>query len=132
MSNNCLSTTLNAEHRSNEPDSASGANLSPAQAVTVYLNYLQPYYGTVQLGTPAVSGTTAGLTFLDKFVSLCTACDFNFVNVNYVIDRSDMDVSEYIQSLKDFIDVSVPAIQKKHSSITGLPIAIGEVSIVLG
>lgn len=91
---------------------------------------MQPYYGTVQLGTPAVTngGGSAGLTYLETFVSLCTGCTYNFVNVHYFVDRSAMTVTQYIQAFKNYIDINVPAVQAKHSSLTGLPIAVGEVS----
>ena len=121
----------NQPHRPNEPDNPSQANLSPSQSVTVYKNYMQQYYGTVQLGTPAVTngGGSTGLTYLDNFLSLCTGCAYNFVNVHFFINRSQMNVAQYIQALKDYVDVSVPAIQNKHAATKGLPIAIGAVSI---
>ena len=119
-------------HSSNEPDSPSGAHLTPSQCVTVYKNYLQPYHDTVQLGTPAVTngGGQSGLTYLDNFVGLCTGCTFNFVNVHFFVDRSEMNVAQYVQALKDYVDIKVPAVQAKHASIKGLPIAVGEVSIL--
>ena len=91
---------------------------------------MQPNYGTVQLGTPAVTngGGQAGLTYLETFVSLCTGCTYNFVNVHYFVDRSAMNVTQYLQAFKNYIDINVPAVQAKHSSLTGLPIAVGEVS----
>ena len=93
---------------------------------------MQPHFGTVQLGTPAVTngGGSAGLTYLDDFVQLCTGCAYNFVNVHFFVDRSDMDVTQYIQALKDYINTNVPAAQAKHKALTGLPIAIGGVSIL--
>lgn len=92
---------------------------------------MQPYYGTVQLGTPAVTngGGSKGLAYLDKFLGLCTGCAYNFVNVHFFASRSSMNVGQYIQALKDYVDISVPAIQKKHAATNGLPIAIGAVSI---
>ena len=92
---------------------------------------MQPNYGTVQLGTPAVTnsnGAHAGLSYLDTFLTLCTDCAYNFVNVHFFIDRAGMDVAQYIQALKTYIDTTVPALQAKHKPVTGLPIAIGEVS----
>lgn len=114
---------------SNEPDSPAGANLSPSQCVAVYRKYMQPYYGTVQLGTPAVTngGGQAGLTYLDNFASICTGCAFNFVNVHFFVDRSEMSVAQYVQALKDYVDIHVPAVQAKHEQLNGLPIAIGKV-----
>lgn len=100
---------------------------------------MQPYYGTVQLGTPAVTcgggqaGLTGltGLTYLEDFVQLCTGCAYNFVNVHYFVDRSQMNVTQYIQALKDYVGISVPAVQAKHEPLVGLPIVIGEVSVLV-
>ena len=120
-------------HSSNEPDSPSGASLSLSQCVTVYREFLQPYYGTVQLGTPAVTnnGGQAGLTYLDNFALQCIGCAYNFVNVHFYVDRSQMNVAQYVQALKDYVDIDVPAIQAKHLALTGLPIAVGEVSLLV-
>ena len=127
----CLSTSANQVQSSNEPDNPSEANLTPSQCVTVYQTFMQPYYGTVQLGTPAVTnvGGQAGLTYLETFVALCAGCTYNFINIHYIVDRSAMDVTSYIQAFKNYIDITVPSIQTKHASLTGLPIAVGEVSI---
>ncbi|CAF9928067.1 MAG: hypothetical protein ALECFALPRED_003939 [Alectoria fallacina] len=113
---------------SNEPDNPSQANLTPSQCVTVYKKFMQPYYGTVQLGTPAVNcgGGQAGLTYLEDFVQLCTGCAYNFVNLHYFVDRSQVNVTQYIQGLKDCVGLSVPAVQAKHEPLVGLPIVIGE------
>lgn len=67
------------------------------------------------------------MTYLEDFVRLCTGCAFNFVNVHFFLDRSQMNVSQYIQELKNYIDITVPAIQAKLEPLVGLPIAIGEV-----
>ena len=117
-------------HSSNEPDNPLEANLTPSQCVTVYKRFMQPNYGTVQLGTPAVTnrGGPAGLTYLEDFVHLCVGCAYNFVNVHFFVDRDQMNVAQYIHALKVYIEADVPAIQAKHKPLTGLPIAIGEVS----
>ncbi len=114
---------------SNEPDNTGQANLAVADAVTVHRKYMQPYYGTVQLGTPAVTngGGSTGLAYLEAFVEACTGCSFNFVNVHHYLQRSDVNTTQYAQALKDYIDTDVPAVQAKHPSIAGLPIFIGEV-----
>ena len=114
---------------SNEPDNAGQANLKVSAAVTVHMKYLQPYYGTVQLGTPAVTngGGSTGLAYLEAFVEACTGCSFDFVNVHHYLQSSDVNTTQYIQALQDYIDIDVPAVQAKHPSIAGLPIFIGEV-----
>ena len=114
---------------SNEPDNAGHAKLTVADAVIVHKKYLQPYYGQVQLGTPAVTngGGSTGLAYLESFLEACTGCSFNFVNVHHYLQASDVNTTQYIQALKDYIDKDVPAVQAKHPSIAGLPIFIGEV-----
>ena len=95
---------------------------------------MQPYYGTVQLGTPAITnngGGQAGLTYLDNFAKLCTGCAYNFVNVHFFVDRSQMNVAQYIQAIKDYVDIDVPAVQAKHKQLNGLPIVVGEVRQIL-
>jgi len=123
-----LSTTNPQPNRSNEPDNAGEANLTPEQAATVYRKYMQPYAGTVQLGTPAVtnSGGQSGLTYLENFVGACTACTFNFVNVHYTLQRTDVNTTQYATALKEYIDTTVPATQAKHPQLKNLPIFIGK------
>ena len=90
---------------------------------------MQPYYGTVQLGTPAV--TNGGLNYLESFLNLCTGCTFNFVNVHFFVDRSEMNVAQFISALQNYVGVTVPAVQAKHAAVKGLPIVIGQVSLFL-
>lgn len=128
-----LSIFADQLHSSNEPDNPSQANLTPSQCVTVYRRFMQPNYGTVQLGTPAVTngGGQAGLTYLEDFVNLCIGCAYNFVNVHFFVDRSEMNVTQYIQALQAYINTDVPAVQANHAPLLGLPIAIGEVRTLL-
>ena len=104
--------------------------MTPSQAAVVYKRYMQPYFNTVQLGTPAVTngGGSTGLNYLEKFVGQCTGCTFNFINIHYYLQRSDVNTTQYAQALKDYIDVSVPAVQAKHPQLQGLQVFIGEVS----
>lgn len=89
---------------------------------------MQPYAGTVQLGTPAVTngGGQTGLTYLENFVGKCTTCTFNFINVHFYSQRSEVNTTQYASALKEYIDTTVPAIQAKHPQLKNLPIYIGE------
>lgn len=89
---------------------------------------MQPYAGTVQLGTPAVTngGGQTGLTYLENFVSKCTACTFNFINVHYYSQRSEVNTTQYASALKEYIATTVPAVQAKYPQLKNLPIFIGE------
>lgn len=121
-------TSLILDYRSNEPDNAGQANLTPENAATVYKKYMQPFKGTVQLGTPAVTngGGETGLAYLENFLSYCTDCNFNFINVHHYLERESNSPNMYIQALKNYIEKDIPAVQAKHPQIQGLPIFIGE------
>lgn len=120
---------LTNHNRSNEPDNAGQADLDVADCVTVYKKYMQPFYGQVQLGTPAVTngGGQTGLQYLSNFVGNCTDCSFNFINVHHYLQRSDFNVTGYAQALKDYIENDIPAVQSQYKALEGLPIFIGEV-----
>lgn len=127
MNNAGSSTTL---FGTNEPDNAGQANLTPAQAVIVHQRYMQPFYDPahVALGTPAITngGGTTGLNYLDTFVSICEACNFNFINIHFYLQRSDVNTTQFAQILRQYIDVDVPALQAKHANLKGLPVVLGE------
>ncbi len=114
---------------SNEPDNAGQANLPAASAAAVHAKYLQPFAGQVALGTPAVTngGSPSGLTYLDAFATDCANCTFDFINVHFYLQRSDVDTAQFASALKEHIDVKVPAVQAKHANLKDLPIVIGEV-----
>ena len=89
---------------------------------------MQPYVGTVQLGTPAVTngGGQTGLTYLENFVKQCSNCTFDFVNVHYYLKRSDVDVAQFVQAAKDYIEKDIPAVANQYPQLKGVPIYIGE------
>lgn len=117
--------------RSNEPDNAGQANLSPQNAANVYKQYMMPLKGRgAGIATPAVTngvGTT-GLNYLETFLTFCPGCSFDLINVHHYVQRSDCNVDQAVTALKDYIDRVIPAVQAKHSQLKGLPICLGEVS----
>lgn len=119
--------------RSNEPDNAGQADLTPSNAAAVYKKYMQPFKGDAALGTPAVTngGSPAGLTYLEAFLAQCTGCTFDFINVHYYLQRSDVNTTQFAQAFKDYLDKDVPAMQAKYDQLKGLKIMIGEVSRIL-
>lgn len=121
---------LTGLNRSNEPDNAGQANLTPSQAASVYKKYMQPFKGQAALGTPAVTngGSPGGLTFLEAFLDKCTGCTFDFINIHYYLQRSDVNTKQFTQAFKDYIDKDIPAMQAKYKQLKGLKIMIGEVS----
>ncbi|KAE9372148.1 glycoside hydrolase family 128 protein [Stipitochalara longipes BDJ] len=69
----------------NEPDLNTQSNLSPAAAAAGYKQYLQPFAGKAQLGSPAVTngGGSMGLTWLGNFLDACTDCQIDFVCIHW-------------------------------------------------
>lgn len=116
--------------RSNEPDNAGQANLSPQDAAKVYKQYMMPLKGRgAGIATPAVTngvGTT-GLNYLQNFLTFCQDCSFDLINVHHYVQRSDCDVDQAVTALQEYVDKTVPAVQAKHPQLQGIPICIGEV-----
>lgn len=69
----------------NEPDLDTQSNLTPAQAASAYMTYMQPFAGKVKLGAPAVTngGGAMGLTWLSEFLDACTECTIDFVPIHW-------------------------------------------------
>jgi hypothetical protein len=116
--------------RSNEPDHPEQANLSPAQAAHVYKQYMMPLQGLgASLCTPSITngGGNYGLNYLEKFVTACSGCVFNVINIHHYVQRSDVDVDGAVKALQEYIDQTVPAVQRKHPQLRGLKLFLGEV-----
>ncbi|MCJ1423246.1 hypothetical protein MMC29_001128 [Sticta canariensis] len=114
---------------SNEPDNAGQANLSPQDAAKVYKQYMMPLKGRgAGLATPAVTNGvgSAGLNYLETFLTFCQDCEFDLINVHHYVPRSDCTVDIAITALKNYIDKDIPAVQAKHPQLQGIPICIGE------
>lgn len=81
------------------------------------------------IATPAVTngGAPMGLAYLEMFVSSCSGCSFDVINIHHYVQRSDCNVDQAVAAVKTYIDVTVPAMQNKHSQLKGLPLCIGEV-----
>lgn len=69
----------------NEPDHFEQANISPSAAADGYKQYMEPYAGKAKLGSPAVTngGDQMGLTWLGNFMTACSGCTIDFVNVHW-------------------------------------------------
>jgi hypothetical protein len=71
----------------NEPDIASQASMSPAQAAAFYKQYMNPYASRASLGAPAVtnSGNAGqGLDWLQQFLNACGgSCEIDFFPVHW-------------------------------------------------
>lgn len=79
----------------NEPDLCwDGTScISVADAVSGWLQYMEPLKGSVRLGAPAVSNSAQpgqGLEWLQSFLSACSNCTVDFVPVHWYGDPGDV------------------------------------------
>ncbi|KAL8909400.1 MAG: hypothetical protein Q9207_000235 [Kuettlingeria erythrocarpa] len=114
---------------SNEPDNRDQANLTPAQAATVYRKYVQPFAGQVALASPAITngGGATGLGFLENFVGQCGDCHFDIINVHHYVNRQDVNVDQAVSAVQSFLSKDVAAFQAKHPQFQNTKICLGEV-----
>lgn len=124
----CRTYSFNV-YRSNEPDNSGQANLTPAQAATVYKNYVQPFAGQVALASPAVTngGGATGLDYLENFVGQCGSCHFDIINVHHYVNRQDLSVDQAVSAVKSYLTNDVAAVQAKHPQLQNTKICLGEV-----
>jgi hypothetical protein len=69
----------------NEPDLNTQANMPVSDAVSAYKDNMEQFAGKAKLGAPAVTngGAPMGLTYLSDFISSCTTCTIDFVNIHW-------------------------------------------------
>ncbi|KAL8866341.1 MAG: hypothetical protein Q9174_006362 [Haloplaca sp. 1 TL-2023] len=114
---------------SNEPDNAGQANISPAQAATVYKSFIQPFKGQVALAAPAITngGGNTGLGFLEKFVAECQDCHFDIINVHHYVNRKDLSIDQAVSAVKTYLTKDVAAFLAGHpKQFGGARICVGE------
>ncbi|KAF7795462.1 hypothetical protein EIP86_006623 [Pleurotus ostreatoroseus] len=68
----------------NEPDLSSQANLTPAQAASAWMTYMQPFAGKAKLCSPAITNGAApmGTAWLDEFLAACTSCTIDCIAIH--------------------------------------------------
>ncbi|TEB38559.1 hypothetical protein FA13DRAFT_1784879 [Coprinellus micaceus] len=68
----------------NEPDFYNEANMDPADAARLWMQYVQPLkqYG-VRLGGPAVTAGDTGRPWLQKFFAACGQCTIDFLPLHW-------------------------------------------------
>lgn len=100
----------------NEPDIASQANLSPAQAAQDFKTHMNPFSEKALIGAPSVSNSGEagqGLEWLQQFVDTCNGeCKFDFCNVHWYSEP------EYANTLFEHLE--------KAHEICGKPIWLTE------
>lgn len=83
------------------------------------------------IATPAVTngGAPMGLAYLESFLSYCSDCRFDVINIHHYVQRSDCNVDQAVAALKKYLDETLLAVQNKHEQLKGLPVCIGEVRL---
>lgn len=93
----------------NEPDTCcagcGGSCMDVQTAVDAYRQWVQPYAGSLSLGSPAVTngvGEGIGLSWLQDFVGNCTGCQLDFFAVHWYGDVTNpRSFKDYIRSCWD-------------------------------
>lgn len=88
----------------NEPDVGAQANLSPQAAATAYKTYMSDMFGGrsgVKLCAPSVTNGPGpmGLTWLSSFMSACTDCQIDCINLHWYGTES----SDFISHVKSVV-----------------------------
>ena len=82
----------------NEPDACfagASACMSVAEAVDVWKESIEPFAGTVRLGSPGVTNAGYGFEWLDQFLGNCTDCTIDFIAIHWY---ANMYAFGYLQS----------------------------------
>jgi len=99
----------------NEPDMSSQSNLSPSDAATLWMQYIQPLktQHNVILGAPAVSSSPGGLPWLASFLDACKdlGCTIDFIPLHWYGDG--------VQNFYNYISSA-------HGEFPGYPIWVTE------
>ena len=113
----------------NEPDIASGANLSPQSAASSYKTQLTPFSGRIKLGAPTVTSSTAsgaGISWLKQFNAVCAGqCKVDFVPLQWASSSSTQSGATQGQA---FISYMTSAISQVNGIYPGLPIWVTELA----
>ncbi|KAL8278036.1 hypothetical protein RQP46_009496 [Phenoliferia psychrophenolica] len=80
---------------SNAADHTNGWTMTPAQAVSAWKQYLQPYAGRVTLVSPAI--TNGGASWMTAFLNQCTGCTIDVVATHWY------DTATNIQYFKNYL-----------------------------
>ncbi|PIA96157.1 Alkali-sensitive linkage protein 1 [Cercospora beticola] len=77
----------------NEPDHDAQANMACGTAAAAYKQYMNPFKGKAQLCAPSVTngGGQMGLTWLKDFLSQCTDCQIDCLNIHWYDSASNVE-----------------------------------------
>ena len=94
----------------NEPDLSTQSNIDPATAAKNHIQYLNPFSGQAQIGSPAVtngagSSPPMGTTWLSEFFTACNGeCKVDFVAFHWYADASNF--AYFQQQVQDVISTA--------------------------
>ncbi|TFY62036.1 hypothetical protein EVJ58_g4133 [Rhodofomes roseus] len=86
----------------NEPDLNTQANMTPKQAASSWMTYMEPFAGKAKLVGPAITngGSPMGEAWLDAFIGNCTQCTID-VYAMHIYDSATNE-AYYQQYISDF------------------------------
>jgi len=69
----------------NEPDNSGQSDMTPAAAVGLWNQYIQPLKKSkgLRLGAPAVTSAPSGKVWLSQFLQQCGGCDIDFIPIHW-------------------------------------------------
>ncbi|KAF2147348.1 glycoside hydrolase family 128 protein, partial [Aplosporella prunicola CBS 121167] len=102
----------------NEPDvedGAGGSFLSATEAAEGWMTYMQPFAGKAKLVSPGVcngegvrpaTGRNQGLDWLEDFVSACSSCTIDKINVHWYASYTGMgsDMETVVSYFKEYME----------------------------
>lgn len=89
----------------NEPDNAAQSNMDPSTAASAFIQYMNPYSGSVNIGSPAItnSGTDGeGVSWLKEWVSACgDSCEYTFCAAHWYSPADSSDFLNFVSEVYD-------------------------------
>lgn len=72
--------------------------MTPAEAVSAFLEWMTPYHGHAQLGSPAI--TNAGTAWLQTFLDGCGSCEIDFIAAHWYDEATNFAYfEEYVNEV---------------------------------
>jgi hypothetical protein len=105
----------------NEPDNTGQANLDPATAASAHIQYMNPFAGQAQIGSPAITNSNIAVQsvdWLNGFMSACAGqCAIDFVACHWYGPPDPSNLLDFVQSV--YNAVKKPVWLTEFASISG-------------
>ncbi len=102
---NAISKGAGALLSFNEPDIASQANMSPQDAASGHIQWMNPYAGKARISSPAISSSenaNQGIDWLKQFFSACNGnCQVDFCAAHWYGPGGESGATSFLKHLKD-------------------------------